>query len=244
MSGTSHHPSADLLLSYSAGTASPGHALCVATHLEYCQSCVQAHQRNNAIGGRLITELHSQEQSQVSEGLKSRVFSLLDNFTRSPADSDQQNNRQYKLQNNRQATQASGMTTDPRLPRALRKLVPEGLNGLDWRMISTSARSCQLFKDDSSTIVSLLKLKPGGRVARHKHMGNEFTVILTGAFSDEDGVYREGDFLLRDANDSHSPVATRDAECICLTLQEAPLQFTGWPLKLVNPWIRNQFRLS
>ena len=223
---TNHHPSADMLLQYSAGTASPNHALCVATHLEFCSTCRSAHQRNNAIGGKLLDAIGDDENIAVDRDIKMKVFSLLDAEPRQPT------------------ITKDAETSDARkgIPRALRRLVPNGFGDLKWQTVSTSARNFQLFRDTDGTTVSLLKLKPGGKIAKHKHMGNEYTVVLTGAFSDEDGVYRAGDFLLRDANEAHSPVATRDAECICLTLQEAPLQFTGWFLRWLNPWIRNHFQ--
>ena len=225
MSTTNYHPSADLILQYSAGTASPNQALCVAAHLEFCPSCRQAHQRNNAIGGKLIESLNGSGQMAVDADLKSKIFGLLD-----------------QRQGDSTPTKEIINNTPKRLPRVLKRLVPNGFESLNWRLVSPSARSCQLFKDEDGTTVSLVKLMPGGHIAKHRHLGNEYTVVLTGAFSDEDGVYRAGDFLLRDANEAHRPVATRDAECICLTLQEAPLQFTGWLLKLLNPWLRGQFQ--
>lgn len=231
MTSTAHHPSTDLLLSYSAGTASPSHALCVATHLEFCQSCRSAHQRNNAIGGKLIDTLADNKPVEVSANLRSQVFNMLDK-------------RSEAIATDIPPEHAADKAKVSAIPRALRRLIPKGFNSLDWQMVSATAKSCGLFTDDSGTKIGLLKLKPGGRIAKHDHLGKEYTVVLTGAFSDEDGVYRAGDFLLRDAKDAHSPVATRDAECICLTLQEAPLQFTGWFFKWLNPWVRNQFQAT
>ena len=229
MTSTAHHPSADLLLSYSAGTASPSQALCVATHLEYCQTCRSAHQRNNSIGGKLIDGLDDSKRD-VSPDLKSRVLAMLDQASPETEAKEIAVNLES--------------AADSKVPRALRRLVPKGFKALNWQLISTTARSCQLFKDENGTSVGLLRLKPGGRIAKHRHTGNEYTVVLSGAFSDEDGVYRAGDFLVCDSDNSHTPVATRDAECICLTVQEAPLQFTGWLFRLLNPWVRNQFQAS
>lgn len=234
MNGTSNHPSPDLLLSYSAGTLSPSHALCIATHLEFCPMCRAAHQRNNAVGGTLIESLASQgdQQNKVSDTLKDKVMGLISNEevntdAPAPIHLDEANS-----------------SSSANIPRVLKSLIRNGFGDLDWQRISTTAKSCQLFTDEVGNKISLLKLKPGGRVAKHDHLGKEYTVVLTGAFSDEDGVYRAGDFLIRDSNDAHSPIATKDAECICLTLQEAPLQFTGWLFKLLNPWLRNQFHAS
>lgn len=228
MTNKSHHPSSDLMLSYSAGTASASHALCVATHLEFCASCRKIHQRNNAIGGKLIDDFGATKDVSVDDSIKLNVLNRLDSV-----DLNAEPN-----------TLAADNNPPSSIPKVLKKLIPDGFSDLSWTMVSATARSCQLFKDDSGVTVGLLKLKPGGRIAKHKHLGDEFTIVLTGSFSDEEGVYKAGDFLHCDTSVSHSPVATKDAECICLTLQEAPLQFTGPLFKLFNPLIRSQFQAS
>ena len=72
-------------------------------------------------------------------------------------------------------------------------------------------------------------------------MGDEYTVILEGSFSDEAGLYHQGDFLVRDASHRHTPVATNDRECICLAVTEAPIQLTGLFGRLLNPFIRRSY---
>ncbi|MCW8194256.1 anti-sigma factor [Proteobacteria bacterium 005FR1] len=219
MSLPNHHPSAEMLLNYSAGTALPGHALCVATHIEFCSACRAAHQRYNAAGGKLLEEL---SETSVKPKLKEQVLALLD-------------------QERPDAAARKPVKPAPGVPRALSSLVPEGFEKLKWQMISASARSSFLMDDEQGAKINLLKLKPGGSVAHHNHLGDEYTVIVKGSFSDEDGLYGPGDFLLRTAREQHSPIATRDSECICLTVQEAPLQFTGRLFRLLNPFLRRQY---
>lgn len=230
MSNVKHHPSADMLLSYSAGTATATHALCIATHLEHCSSCRAAHQRNNAIGGRFVEELDSagENTNRVSAEVKNSLFAKLEG--RKPA-------HQQAISANSAPEKTPAAKA---IPRVLSKLIPKGFSSLKWQIISTSARSTVLFKDESGVNVSLLKLLPGGQVARHGHLGDEYTIVLTGSFSDESGVYQPGDFLCRSKDDCHTPVATKDAECICLVVQEAPLQFTNGIFRLLNPWLRRQ----
>ncbi len=221
-----HHPSPELLLAYSAGSTTASQALCIATHLEYCEHCRKLHKRNNAIGGELIGTMGG---SEIHNTVKRKIFAQLD-------------------KSRPQETEPSKPTVDPqtkvRLPRALRKLIPNGINNLKWEMASTSAKSCRLAKTESGANIGLLRIKPGGSIAKHDHLGEEYTVILKGAFSDESGVYGPGDFLLRKPQEQHTPVATRDTECICLIMQEAPLQFTGWLFRLFNPWLRRQHQAA
>ena len=64
------------------------------------------------------------------------------------------------------------------------------------------------------------------------------TLILEGGFSDGDGVYHKGDFLFRDADHSHAPTALQSEDCICLAVLDAPLKFTGWKHRWMNPFVQ------
>jgi len=222
-----HHPSPELLLSYSAGSVSSSQAICIATHLDYCTSCRVAHQRNNAIGGVMLNE---GKASGVSAESKNKVLAAI---------------AARQASNDGPATDADSVATAPHtpaeVPRPLRKIIPEGFAALRWRMATLSVRTCNLNKESDGAAVSLLKIKAGGKVNRHTHMGDEYTVVLKGSFSDEDGLYRPGDFLVRSPEEQHTPVATTDSDCICLTAQEAPLQFTGGIWRLINPLLRKSF---
>jgi putative transcriptional regulator len=112
---------------------------------------------------------------------------------------------------------------------------------LPWRRVSADIRSVELCRDSNGARVELLKIKPGGSAITHTHLGDEYTVILEGSFSDEAGLYGEGDFLLRGKHDKHTPVASLHRECLCLAVTEGPIQFTGFFSRLMNPFIRRSY---
>jgi putative transcriptional regulator len=85
--------------------------------------------------------------------------------------------------------------------------------------------------------VALHRIKAGGSVAKHDHGGTEITLVLDGSFSDENGIYHEGDFLVREAGETHRPLASRDAPCICLSVVAAPVRMTGTFTRLLNPFL-------
>jgi putative transcriptional regulator len=241
-----HHPAPELLLSYSAGTIPSGLALCVATHLDYCPHCRTLHHRNNAIGGAMLSgAIGSDKSARISEARinesrvseKSREAVLAAIASRRSANED-------PVEEPEVPTPLSEDRSSGKVPRPLRPIIPQGFSGLRWNISTWSVRTCELGREPDGTALSLLKIRAGGKVSRHGHMGDEYTVILTGAFSDEDGLYGPGDFLVRSANEHHTPVATRDGDCICLTAQEAPLQFTGGIWRLFNPILRRNFKLS
>ena len=85
--------------------------------------------------------------------------------------------------------------------------------------------------------LALHRIDAGGNAPVHDHKGTELTVVLKGSFSDEDGIYYEGDFLVRQPGDVHRPSATLDQACICLSVLSAPIKLTGLK-RVLNPFMR------
>lgn len=80
---------------------------------------------------------------------------------------------------------------------------------------------------------SLLQIQPGGGVPEHTHKGFELTLLLEGSFSDEQGDYVKGDFIMLDGSHQHNPVSEQG--CLCYTVANAALHFTQGINKLLNP---------
>ena len=214
------HPEDELLLSYSAGSLPLSQALCISTHIERCPDCARKFQRLNRVGSELMREL---APAPASDSLKQRMFDRLDSLTE------------------KRAEQAPVDVPNSTVPRCLRQFVKNGYQDLAWRSVSAHIQSVELCRDSNGAKVELLKIKPGGSAVNHTHLGDEYTVILEGSFSDDDGLYGEGDFLLRKKNEQHRPVATQDRECICLAVTEGPIQFTGLISRMLNPFIRRSY---
>lgn len=213
-----HHPAPDLLTAFSAGTLHLGQALCIATHLESCAECRTNLQRLNSIGATLFAQ---QDIQPVSENLKTSVMAHLDDPV--------------------QEKSSSAPVKASLIPRALRQFIPGDYNNLKWKKLSPSIKAVTLCVDVDGTRVEMVRIKPGGKVATHTHTGDEMTLVLEGSFSDETGIFREGDFVLLDERHHHKPMATKDRECICLTATSAPVRFTGFLGRLFNPLIRKRY---
>jgi putative transcriptional regulator len=214
-----NHPADELLVTYSAASLPLSQALCISTHLENCDECTQKLQRLNQVGSELMQQL---KPSPPSSGLKAQLLDRLDSITE-----DGETDRH-----------SPGNTS---VPRCLQQFIKTGYEVLSWNRISRDIQSYQLCRDENNAKVELLRIRPGGSSSTHTHMGDEYTVILEGSFSDENGLYHKGDFLLRNASHQHTPVATRDKYCICLAVTEAPIQLTGFFGRLLNPLIRRSY---
>lgn len=127
------------------------------------------------------------------------------------------------------------------LPLLVKKLIQQS-QPLRWRHLSPSIQVARLTAGQQQYEVSLIKIKAGGRVLEHDHKGNEWTLVLDGAFSDHQGVYQAGDFLQQSPGHVHAPQATANKDCLCLSVTEAPIQFTGWLSRLFNPFLSVQAR--
>lgn len=212
-----YHPADELLTAYTAGSLQLSHALCISTHIEHCKQCQSNMHRLNALGGNLFEKL---EPEVACTDLKDSVMAMLDQAPE-PA-----------------IEKPAAVQDDSHIPRSLRQFIPRNYDELEWKKLSPSIKTVPLCTDENGAQVSLLKIKPGGKVGHHSHMGDEITIILEGSFSDEQGIYRKGDFMMHGSDHKHKPIATKDAECICLIVQDAPIQFTGFFSRLLNPFIR------
>ena len=126
-------------------------------------------------------------------------------------------------------------------PYCLLPFIPDGYHSLVWKRISPAILSCELCRDSSGAKVELIRIKAGGGAIAHTHLGDEFTVVLSGSFSDERGLYQTGDFILKSSSHKHTPTATLDEECICLIVTEAPIMLTGFFYRILNPFLKRSY---
>ncbi|WP_191602209.1 ChrR family anti-sigma-E factor [Marinomonas algicola] len=223
-----YHPTIELLTDYAAGSLALSYSLCIATHLEQCQECRKQIKKLEQVGSVLFDEIEPLEKTSSNiDELKLALFARL----------DAQNQATEKANASAQKHTAE----DPEgynVPRSLRQFVPDGYDALNWIRISPSFQTAILSNEENGTQIALTRVKAGSHIPTHKHTGDEFTLVLEGSFSDQSGIYKRGDFVQLNEQDTHQPVVTRDAECICLTVVDAPIQFTGFLTRLLNPVLR------
>lgn len=238
-----HHPDINLLLEYSAGSIDSAVALSVSAHLHYCESCSEQVNRFNQLGGILLEELEHTSYQPENVNLRATpamlrpldqlfdsVMARVDNIE-NPATVSEGQASEIPI------AVASKIRRD--LPANLAKLIVKP-RFLKWRRVAPAMQIAHLKTGQHRCEVSLIKIGAGGRVLEHNHKGNEYTVVLRGAFSDQDGIYSAGDFLHRKPGDVHTPNATADADCLCLAVVDAPLKFTGLLGWLINPFVQLQ----
>ncbi len=210
MTAITHHTPDALLAAYAAGSLSQPFAVVVATHISLCLECRAAYEAHLSGGGAVLEACAS---SDISGGMRAATLAMLD----APVVPQPRVDRH-------------GIYPGP-VMAALKGQPPR------WRSLGLGARQCILSAGDEGS-VRLLYIPPGQAVPDHSHSGMELTLVLQGSFSDSTGRFGVGDLEVADDSLEHTPKADIGAPCICLAATDAPLRFSAFLPKLLQPLLR------
>ena len=117
------------------------------------------------------------------------------------------------------------------LPHALCDIFRRSLARGDWLTVEEGVRILAL-QLRSSTVeqnggkVYLVEMDPGSSVARHRHLGEEYTLVLKGTVSAEGEVpIPAGSLVLRSSGSVHKPEATGDELCAMLVIMTGGVEY-------------------
>ena len=213
MEQINHHLNDSLLMGYASGNLPEAFSLVVATHISLCDECRARLASFDAVGGALIdddTELEMDEESLAA------TFALIAN---SPAE-----------------PKSTVPTRDAVLPTPLQGYVGGDLDKVRWRALGGGVKQAVL-KTSSKATVRLLQIPAGAAMPDHGHRGTELTLVLKGAFRDEDGRFGRGDIEIANEDLHHTPVAEAGEDCICLAATDAPLRFRRLIPRMAQPFL-------
>ncbi len=214
-----HHLADELLLDYAAGTLPEAVALFVTAHLTLCPECRARVKRLEALGGGLLETMEpTAAESGSFDALMARIEAgepdICANDTRSASEETSE-------------TSETSEKTPPSLPRALQHYVGGDVEAINWQPIGLGVAIADLVIDRSGLRAFMLKVPGGRKVPKHTHCGNEYVMVLEGAFNDEFGHFGRGDIEIADGEVEHQPIAEPGTDCICLAVTDAPLRITG-----------------
>ena len=100
------------------------------------------------------------------------------------------------------------------------------LDKIKWKQVFKGLNefTTKIHGDDE---LKLIKMDPGASVPLHSHGGKEYILVLEGSFCDEYGKYSRGDIQINDQKIKHTPIASQNDGCICLTITEKDVIFYG-----------------
>jgi putative transcriptional regulator len=223
-----HHISDELLLDYAAGNLSEGWSLAVATHLALCPSCRRTLEAMEGAAGALLDKVVSDHPVTTSDWdtLRARITG--------EAPGGMAEHASVKAK----PAASSGQGAARVIPEPLRSYLGGDVDTLKWQALGRGAYQIRIPTADRATQVRLLKIPAGKPVPEHTHEGRELTLVLAGSFRDGDDVFARGDLEEADGSLLHTPTATEGEDCICLAVTEAPLKFSSWIVRMIQPILK------
>ena len=113
------------------------------------------------------------------------------------------------------------------LPDPLQDIVLESSVHSGWKFGGPGIRVMPLDVSPDVT-TELIRFEPGHGAPKHTHSGFEYTLVVSGGFSDEAGSYGPGDLAVSGEGREHRPVADEDGVCIALIVRDGGLKFSGF----------------
>jgi putative transcriptional regulator len=212
-----HHLDDATLLSYSAGALTTALGVVASAHLERCGLCRRRLNDADQIGGMLLQQ---QRVEAPSPSAREAMLSMLD----------------LESTTARVTTAATTMRDpDPdRLPAALHPWFGASMRALRWKRVAPGIQRIRAGGISQGDLM-LLRIAGGSRMPLHSHGGNELTVILDGAYDDMLGHFGPGDVADLDGETLHQPIASQGVPCICVAATDAPLKFSGFIARTLQP---------
>ncbi|WP_206484312.1 ChrR family anti-sigma-E factor [Thalassotalea sp. G2M2-11] len=219
-----HHPKFELLQSFVEGELPASLAAGVAIHADMCSHCqkkiaqLTEQVAETSFESSFLHQFSVNDQDDIAALQALDIEQMIDGITEMepavPAKPPEVVSVTFKGNNYQ-------------LPRALANMPMASTMNLG----KLARARVQL--DEGEIHTSLLHIEPGGGVPHHTHNGFELTVLLAGSFSDEQGEYHPGDFIMLDGNHHHNPVSAQG--CLCYTVVNDSLHFTQGINRLLNP---------
>jgi len=211
-----HHLTADILMGYAAGALPEAFNLMVATHVSLCDMCRAEVESYNAVGGEMLAQEPSGDVA-LAPGSFAATMALIAGGAVDDAP----------------VARVAGSI----LPGPLQDYVGGDLETVKWRGIGLGVKQA-ILPTSREASARLLFIPAGTAMPDHGHNGIEMTMVLQGAFQDEDDCFVRGDVEVADSDTHHTPVADIHEDCICLAVTDAPLQFRGLIPKIAQRFAR------
>jgi len=227
-----HHPKFELIQSFVNGDLPASLSIGIAIHAEMCPICQQKIAQ--------LTEQVAENTFEESVVSLDNLESDQNDFDMSEGENDFENEAIFD-------SMISNITFSEELDEVIQPVdrsvtfknktytLPTALSSVDIGKaanIGKLSRS-RLQLDEDEIHSNLLHINAGGGVPAHTHKGFELTVLLDGSFTDHDGEYNKGDFIMLDGTFTHTPMSENG--CLCYTVANDALHFTQGINKLLNP---------
>jgi putative transcriptional regulator len=198
-----HHPNAQLMTAVACGALSPAVSRILQAHATLCPHC-----------------------RAIMHDVETVAASALDDETGIDVLPDALDKALAAIEGQR-TPEAPGAISG--LPSEVHDIVAPSVGKASWYSGGPGLKILDLNLPPTAEgeTFQVFRIEPGYGPPKHTHGGQEFTLVLTGAFKDETGRYAKGDIAIGDESVTHRPVAEPGEVCFALAVTTAPLKFTG-----------------
>lgn len=202
----------ELYAAYAAGCLDPAFALMVETQSRLRPDILRSVAASDMIAGSL---LETAPKAALSEGALDRALGAIEALGAADAVSIK-------------AAHAAGSAMEEMLalPEPLRGAALEAVGEAGWKSLGRGLTRLKMGVSKGME-TELYRIMPGGRIPHHTHAGREYTLVVSGGFTDERGSYGPGDALLNQPGDYHQPVGDAGDVCYALVIRDGGLHFSG-----------------
>lgn len=198
------HPDPATLLTCSAGSQPEALCAVIASHISMCPECLREFLDLEAIGVALFEGLEPEPMAHMHPAVPGIAQAR---------------------------RRAAPRSSTAEVPKPIRGLLGSDLDALPWVRLLDGVDQYQIpLSADAPGDLRLLRLRPGARLPEHGHQSEELTLVLRGAYNDESGTFRVGDFSDLDDDTRHTVTASEKCECILLIASESRPEFLRHPL--------------
>lgn len=193
----------ELLAAYVSGTTSPGLSLLCAAHLTMAPQSRPFVRMAEEVGGSLLEREAVDAVAPMDfEGLLARL----------------------DVEDRAADVEASEIVDA--VPAPIVRALGRPFDETPWRFRLPGIHE-YVFDAFEEERVSLLRAKPGRKIPQHTHVGDEATLVLSGALQDGGEIFVAGDVSLAGPDHDHTPTIVGEETCICLVVTNGALRFTG-----------------
>ena len=213
-----HHLPDGLLLGYVSGAASDAQALVAAAHLSCCAACRDEAGRQEEVAAHFLEQEALLDEGGVDDHLLAAMLARLPARTPAPAGPRTSTGEgRWPMGRDR-----------PRLPAVLAQRLAAAARA-EWTFLAPGIKGVDLPTSTRGARLRLLRLAPGIRIPGHGHGGDEYTLVLEGAFTDDRALtFARGDLCLQEAGQAHAQRVPWSEPCIALQLNEGALLPLTW----------------
>ena len=203
-----------MIRAYAAGQLPEAFNLIVATHISLCDECRAALSGYESLGGAIL------ESSTLADTAMPSLNATMQRIKSAASTPSPQI--------------FAAPPHNPETPRPLAAYIGSSLDDVNWKPLGMGVRQSILATSAEAT-ARMLYIPAGITIPDHGHHGTELTLVLRGAYSDENDRFERGDIEMADQDLHHTPIADTDQDCICLAVTDAPLKFKNLLPRLMQP---------